>query len=90
LGAARRPAPAIAGAPGVDGGRGQGERKRGRGLSTPVLTLVGDDLRRWLRGKGRPAVGVVGGGADGGGGGSTCAGEGTAQRGVCGGGARPA
>jgi hypothetical protein len=35
-----------------------------------VLTLVGDGLRRWLRGMGRPAVGVVGGGANGGGGGA--------------------
>jgi hypothetical protein len=29
LGAARRPAPAIAGVPGVDGGRGQGEKEEG-------------------------------------------------------------
>jgi hypothetical protein len=49
-----------------DRGKGRG----GRGLSTPVLTLVGDGLRRWLRGKGRPAVEVVGGGTDGGGGGA--------------------
>jgi hypothetical protein len=45
----------------------RGKRKRGRGLSTSVLTLVGDGLRRWLHGKGRPTVEVVGGGADGGG-----------------------
>jgi hypothetical protein len=44
------------------GGKGGG----GRGLATPVLTLVSDGLRRCLRGKGRPAVEMDGGGANGG------------------------
>jgi hypothetical protein len=35
-----------------------------------VLTLVGDGLRRWFRGKGRLAVEVGSGGANGGGGGA--------------------
>jgi hypothetical protein len=35
-----------------------------------VLTLVGDGLRRWFRGKERPAVEVGGGGTNGGGGGA--------------------
>jgi hypothetical protein len=51
------------------GGRrwlGTGEKEEGGGPSTPVLTLVGDGLRRWSRGKGRPAVEVGGGGANGG------------------------
>jgi hypothetical protein len=44
------------------GGKGGG----GRGLSTPMLTWVGDGLRRCFRGKGRPTVEVGGGGANGG------------------------
>jgi hypothetical protein len=44
----------------------KGKRRRGRGLATPVLTLVSDGLRRCLRGKGRPAVEMGGGGANGG------------------------
>jgi hypothetical protein len=39
IGAARRPAPAIAGAPGVDGGRDQGERKRGTRANHSVAHL---------------------------------------------------
>jgi hypothetical protein len=35
-----------------------------------VLTLVWDGLRRWFRGKERPAVEVGGGGTNGGGGGA--------------------
>jgi hypothetical protein len=61
------PGPAAGG--GIQGSAAagdRGKRKRGRGLSTPVLTLVGDGLRRCLRGKGRPAVEVGGGGANGG------------------------
>jgi hypothetical protein len=44
------------------GGKGGG----GRGLTILVLTLVSDGLRRCLRGKGRPAVEMGGGGANGG------------------------
>jgi hypothetical protein len=50
--------------PAAAGDRGKG--RGGRGLATPVLTLVRDGLRRCLRGKGRPAVEVCGGGANGG------------------------
>jgi hypothetical protein len=46
------------GAGGIEGG--------GRGLAPTVLTLAKDGLRRCLRGKGRPAVKMGGGGANGG------------------------
>jgi hypothetical protein len=52
--------------PGVGGGRRQGKRGEGRGLPSPTLTLVGDALWRWLRGEGRAAAAVGGGGAIGG------------------------
>jgi hypothetical protein len=51
IGAARRPAPAIAGALGGDSGRDRGKGRGGRGLTTPGLTLVGGGLRRWHRGE---------------------------------------
>jgi hypothetical protein len=45
---------------------GRGKGGGGRGLATTVLTLASDGLRRCLRGKGRPAVEMGGGGAIGG------------------------
>jgi hypothetical protein len=62
----------IAGAPGVGGGLGQGEKEEGveSYLFRWVLTLVGDGLWRWFHGKERPAVEVGGGSTNGGGGGA--------------------
>jgi hypothetical protein len=61
----RRLGPAVGRRPpGAGGGREQGGKEGGgRGLSTTVLTLARDGLGMCLRGKGRPAVEMRGGGA---------------------------
>jgi hypothetical protein len=65
-----RPTAAAAAPRGSAAAGDRGKRRGGRGLPIPALTLVGDDLWRWLRGEEWAAAEVSGGSANGGGGGA--------------------